>query len=156
MMRLDERLILDGDEIVDQNREPYSITPLHLGNMLHVAGNSPTGSKRDDNIARAHKPLKPVLPQPYDDEIADCDFEDGKEKSRMPHDHRERAREFLPEYCRLPECPPRSGTARRVPVGGADRVEADRVESFAENTEPTKTHASGTTVQRVGCAVNLE
>src|SRR6516162_6305882 len=125
MMRLDERLILDGDEIVDENREPYSITPLHLGNMLHVAGNSPAGSKRDDHVARAHEPLKPVLLQPCDDEIADCNLEDGKEKSRMPNDHRERAGEFLPEYCRLPECLPRSGIARRVPIGGTDRVEAD-------------------------------
>src|SRR5215467_6986307 len=117
MMWLDERLILDRNEIVDQNREPYSITPLHLGNMLHVAGNSPAGAKRDDHIARAHEPLKSVLLQPGDDEIADCNLEDGKEKSRMPNDHRERAGEFLPEYRRLPECLPRSGTAGWVHIG---------------------------------------
>src|SRR5262249_29232922 len=156
MMWLDKRLILDRNEIVDQNRELYSVTPLHLGNMFHVAGNSPAGAERDDHIARAHEPPKPVLLQPCDDEIADCNLEDGKEKSRMPNDHRERAGEFLPEYCRLPECLPRGATARRVHIGGTDRVEADRVESFAENTEPAKTHAPGTTVQRVGCTVNLE
>src|SRR3984893_7229646 len=62
----------------------------------------------------------------------------------MPHDHGDRSGEFSPEYCRPPECLPRSGTARRVRARGTDDVEADRVESFAVNTGPTKPHAFGT------------
>src|ERR1700726_584542 len=155
-MWFDERLIFNRNNVVNQDRELYSVTPLRFSNMLHVVRNSPTSANRDDHIAAAHKPLKPVLPGPCSDGIASCSLEDRKEKSRMPHDHRDRSGEFSPKYCRLPKCLPRSCTARRAKVCGPDCVEADSVESLAINTEPTKPHAFGQTVECLGCTVKLK
>src|SRR5271166_1803625 len=98
MMRLDERLIFDRNEIVNQDRELYSVTPLRLRNMLHVVRNSPTGAKRDDHVATTHESPKSVLPEPCADEIASRNLENRKEKSRMPHDHSDRPGEFSPEF----------------------------------------------------------
>src|ERR1700738_2922161 len=155
-MWFDERLIFNWNDVVNQDRELYSVTPLRFSNMLHVVRNSPTSANRDDHIAAAHKPLKPVLPGPCSDEIASCNLEDRKEKSRMSHDHRDRSGEFSPKFCRLPKCPPWSGTARRVQVSGTDFVEVDQVESVAVNAESTKLHAFGTTVECIGCTIDLE
>src|SRR6266550_1849885 len=89
-------------------------------------------------------------------EIASRSLEDGKEKARVAHDHRERSVEFSPKYRRLPKCLPRSDTARRIQVCGTDFSEVDHVQSFAINTEPTKPHAVGNPVECLGCAINLE
>src|SRR3984893_11319916 len=60
-MWFDERLIFNRNDVVNQDRELYSVTPLRFSNMLHVVRNSPTSANRDDHVAAAHKPLKPVL-----------------------------------------------------------------------------------------------
>jgi hypothetical protein len=148
--------MFDRNEIVNQRSKLYSITPLRFGNMLHVIGNSPTGPKRYDHIARAHELLKPVRPEQCADEIANRSLEDGKEKARVAYDHRERSGEFSPKYRRLPKCLPRSYAARSIQVCGTDFSEVDHVQSFAINTEPTKPHAVGNPVACLGCTINLE
>src|SRR5262249_42622600 len=89
-------------------------------------------------------------------EIADRDLEDRKKESRVPQDDSDRSGELLPEYRRLPECLPRSRAAKRVQICRAHSVEGDRVETLAENTEPTKPHAPGVAVQQIGRTVDLE
>src|SRR5262245_52221763 len=113
-MWFDKRFVLDRNEIVNQRSKLYSITPLRFGNMLHVVGNSPTGPNRYDHIATAHELAKPVRPEQRADDIPSRSLEDGKEKSRVAHDHRERSGEFSPKYRRLPKRLPRSDTARRI------------------------------------------
>ena len=155
-MWLDKRFIFDRNEIVNQRSKRYSITSLRFSKILHVVGNSPTGAKRYDHIAWAHELLKPIRPKPSADEIARSNLEDGKEKTRVTHDHWERSGEFLPKYRRLPKCLPRSDPARRIQICGTYLPEVDRLQSFAVNTEPTKSHAVGNPVECLGYTINLE
>src|SRR5262249_44836483 len=155
-MWLHKRFIFDRNEIVNQRSKRYSVTSLRFSKILHVVGNSPPGAKGYDHIAGAHELPKPVRPDQSADEIASRNLEDGKEKTRVTHDHWERSGEFLPKYRRLPKCFPRSGPARRVQVCGTDLSEVDPLQSFAVNTEPRKSYAVGNPVECLRCTINLE
>src|SRR5262249_844749 len=152
----DIRFMFDRNEIVNQDSELYSVTPLRFSNILRVVRNSPTSPRRYDHIATAYELIKRVCPQPRADEIASRTLGDGKEKPRVPHDHWERSGEIFQKYRRLPKCLPRSDTAGRVQVYGTDFAEVDRVESFAVNAESAKPHAFGKPVECRGCTTNLE
>jgi hypothetical protein len=114
--RLDKRFILNRNEIVEEDRELYSVTSLRVSNRLDVAGNSPTGSNRYYHISALHALLKPILPEPCLDEIAGRNLQDRKEKARVPNDDRDRSGEFLPKYCRFPKCLPRCATETSFPA----------------------------------------
>src|SRR5271170_415778 len=74
----------------------------------------------------------------------------------MLQGHRNRSGEPFPKYCRLPKRLPGSGSAKRVQKRGTQVLEADRVETFGEETQPTKLHAFGSAVQQVRRIVDLE
>ena len=67
---LDERFVLDRDEIVDQHREPDAMAPLRRRDMLDVVGDRPAGAERHHDVAALHLPLERAAAQPQGEEIA--------------------------------------------------------------------------------------
>src|SRR5260370_40361874 len=82
-----KRFIFDRNQIVNQDRELYPVAPLRGGDMLHIAGNSPTGAKCDDDVTGAHELLEAVPLILHTNQIVSRTLEYRKKKSRIPDDN---------------------------------------------------------------------